>query len=101
MPRSIEHLELSALRPRLLALLELHRTALTESSRAEVLKLFEEVFLATAWNVAQDLLDNGWRPGFGSPAPARPRGKLRVVGGTEARGRGSVSKRAARAASRP
>jgi hypothetical protein len=95
MSSSIEHLEFSALRPRLLALLEMHRTAPTEAARAALTKLLEEAFLATTWHVAQDLLENGWRPGFVTPAPTRPRGALRVVGGTATRVRASVSKRVA------
>jgi len=101
MPRSTEHLELSELRPRLLALLDMHRTASTESERAALAKLFEDVFLATAWNVAQDLLENGWRPGFVSQPPTRPGGALRVVGGTEARARAPLPKSAAVLASGP
>jgi len=78
-------MEFEALRPRLLMLLELHRTAPTEDARGTVADLFEDVFLATAWNVAQDLLENGWRPGFVTEAPAaRSKGQLRVVGGTDA-----------------
>ncbi|HTX50391.1 MAG TPA: hypothetical protein VME40_13480 [Caulobacteraceae bacterium] len=95
MSSSVEHLEFSALRPRLLALLEMHRTAPTEAARAALTKLLEEVFLATTWLVAQDLLENGWRPGFVTPTPTRPRGGLRVVGGADTRPRASLAKRAA------
>jgi hypothetical protein len=58
--------EFTELRPRLKALLELHRAAQTEEARATLMDLFEDVFLATAWHVARDLLDNGWEPGFAS-----------------------------------
>lgn len=100
MPRSTEHLELSALRPRLLALLEMHRSATTEASRAALAKLFEDLFLATSWNIAQDLLENGWRPSVIAPKPTRPGGALQVVGGTEMQVRAQISKRAAGGASR-
>ena len=30
--------------------------------------MFEDAFLATAWHVAHDLLENGWSPGFVPPA---------------------------------
>ena len=54
--------EFERLRPRLLALLELHWAAESHDARAQVTGMFDEVFLATAWHVAHDLLDNGWRP---------------------------------------
>ena len=84
MPRSPTWTEFDALRPRLLALLELHRSAPTEEARATLADLFEDVFLSTAWHVAQDLLEHGWRPGFTSAEPAPSRNHLRVVGGTDA-----------------
>ena len=69
--------EFTELRPRLKALLELHRVAQTDEARASLIDLFEDVFLATAWHVARDLLDNGWEPGF---APTATRhGHLRLV----------------------
>jgi hypothetical protein len=45
--------------------------------------MFEDAFLATAWHVAHDLLENGWSP---SEAPTAPqgRGRLRVVRGSDA-----------------
>ena len=80
-----EFKEFTSLRPRLLMLLELHRAAETEAERAMLVDVFEDVFLATAWHVAQDLIANGWSPGFVSTAPPRPaRGNLTVVGGTDA-----------------
>jgi hypothetical protein len=83
--RTTEIVEFDALRPRLLALIEQHRTARTDDERAQVLGRLEEVFLATAWHVAQDLLENGWKPGFVSAPPATvPAAALRVVGGTDA-----------------
>jgi hypothetical protein len=44
----------------------------------------EDVFLATAWHVAQDLLDHGWSPGVLPPGPVRSGARLKVVGGTDA-----------------
>jgi len=83
MPRSTDLIEFDALRPRLLALLELHRGANTEAARAAIVDLMEQVFLATAWHVAKDLLDNGWRPAvLGNPR--RRSGRLKVVGGADA-----------------
>jgi hypothetical protein len=82
--RMTEAVEFGELRPRLLALIEQHRTAGTEAERARLARRLEEVFLATAWHVAQDLLDNGWKPGFiGAPAQSTP-AALRVIGGTDA-----------------
>ncbi len=69
--------EFTELRPRLKALLEMHRAAQTDEARATLVDLFEDVFLATAWHVARDLLDNGWEPGFGAPAAGHPH--LRLV----------------------
>lgn len=84
MPRSPTWTEFDALRPRLLLLLELHRSAPTEEARATLADLFEDVFLSTACHVAQDLLDHGWRPGFGSADPTPNPVRLRLVGGTDA-----------------
>jgi hypothetical protein len=78
-----EAVEFDALRPRFLALLERHRIARNEAERAQLVACLEEVFLATAWHVAQDLLENGWRPGF-IGAPAAAPATLRVVGGADA-----------------
>ena len=55
-------MEFAEMRPRLLLLMELYRNAGTEEARANLVNLFENVFLATAWNVATDLLENGWEP---------------------------------------
>lgn len=57
-----EGMEFAEMRPRLLLLLELYRNAGTEEARANLVGLFENVFLAAAWNVATDLLENGWEP---------------------------------------
>jgi hypothetical protein len=70
--------EFEGLKPRLLLLLEMYRNAGTDEARANLTALFQDVFLATAWNVATDLLNNGWQPSQ-APAPllgvedARPR----------------------------
>ena len=81
--KSTDAIEFDALRPRLKALLELHRVAQTEEARAALVELFQDAFLSTAWHVAHDLLENGWSP---SEAPAAPegRGRLRVVRGSDA-----------------
>jgi hypothetical protein len=73
--------EFSKLRPRLKVLLGLYRAAETEEARATLEDLFDDVFLATAWQVAEDLLANGWKPmRVLSPAPSpRARGHLRLV----------------------
>ena len=83
MRRFPTQIEFEALRPRLLLLLELHRAATTENERATLVELFEDVFLATASHVAQDLLEHGWRPGVAAEHPAT-RLHLKVVGGTDA-----------------
>ena len=72
--------ELEALKPRLLLLLEMYRNAGTDEARATLTTLFQDVFLATAWNVATDLLNNGWEPTVSSPTE-RPQGRLRLVKG--------------------
>ena len=72
--------ELEALKPRLLLLLEMYRNAGTDEARATLTTLFQDVFLATAWNVATDLLENGWAPTASSPSE-RPQGRLRLVKG--------------------
>jgi hypothetical protein len=84
MTRSTDPVEFEALRPELMALLELHRAAQTEEARKALVGMFENLFLATAWNVAQDLLENGWAPGFLDPAPRSKRSNLRVIGGADA-----------------
>ncbi|HZZ87374.1 MAG TPA: hypothetical protein VFE13_03475 [Caulobacteraceae bacterium] len=71
------------LRPRLKALLELHRAAQTEEARAALMGMFEDAFLATAWHVAHDLLENGWAPSQ-QPSGPRARGGLRVVRSSDA-----------------
>jgi hypothetical protein len=73
-----EDMEFTQMRPRLLLLLELYRNAGTEEARGALIGLFEEVFLATAWNVATDLLENGWEPTVASSVP-RDEGHLRLV----------------------
>lgn len=69
-------IEFDEMRPRLHLLLELYRNAATEEARTTLMGLCEEVFLAAAWNVAVDLLDNGWQPGLG-----RSPSHLRLVSG--------------------
>lgn len=82
--RITDAIEFDALRPRLKALLELHRVAQTEEARAALVGMFEDAFLATAWHVAHDLLENGWAPTEAAPAAPRERGALRVVRGSDA-----------------
>ncbi|MGA0599482.1 hypothetical protein ACO2Q3_02110 [Caulobacter sp. KR2-114] len=79
--------EFEGLKPRLLLLLEMYRNAASDEARANLTGLFQDVFLATAWNVATDLLNNGWQP-TAAPARAgagvedlRPPGRLRLVKG--------------------
>ena len=81
---STEFAPLEQLRPQVLALLALHRTAETEEARLAIMSLFERAFLATAWNVAEDLLENGWTPQRVAPPVRRGIGQLKVVGGTDA-----------------
>ena len=50
---------------------------------AALVGMFEDAFLATAWHVAHDLLENGWAPND-APAGPRDRGRLRVVRGSDA-----------------
>ena len=76
-------IEFEALRPRLMALLELHRVAQTDEARKALVGLFEDAFLAAAWHVAQDLLENGWAPAS-LGGSVRERGPLRIVGGSDA-----------------
>ena len=80
MTRSTDAAEFDALRPRLLAIVEQHRAARTDEERSRLVGRLEDVFLATAWNVAHDLLENGWTPGFFSDPAARTPGYLRLVG---------------------
>jgi hypothetical protein len=70
------------LRPRLLALLEMHRAADTEELRRRIAQTLERVFLAAASHIAQDLLDNGWRPQRGGETASGA--VVRLVGGTDA-----------------
>ncbi len=70
------------LRPRLMALLEMHRAAKTDDARARLAETVEQVFLAAAWHVANDLLENGWRPQARSGPFALVAG-LRLVGGVD------------------
>ena len=81
--KTTDAIEFDALRPRLRALLELHRVAQTEEARAALIGMFEDAFLATAWHVAHDLLENGWEPSQATGA-ARETGHLRVVRGSDA-----------------
>jgi hypothetical protein len=82
--KTTDAIEFDALRPRLKALLELHRVAQTEEARAALVELFQDAFLSTAWHVAHDLLENGWRP-TEAPSPQKAdRGQLRVVRGSDA-----------------
>ncbi|HEX7761297.1 MAG TPA: hypothetical protein VF459_17450 [Caulobacteraceae bacterium] len=74
-------MEFEALKPRLLLLLELYRNAGTDEARANLTSLFEDVFLAAAWNVATDLLNNGWEPTIPARLGDRPQGGLRLVKG--------------------
>lgn len=72
--------EFEGLKPRLLMLLEMYRNAASDEARANLTALFQDVFLATAWNVATDLLNNGWEPSVVAPAGGeRPQGRLRLV----------------------
>ena len=74
--KSTDAIEFDALRPRLKALLELHRVAQTEEARVALVGMFEDAFLATAWHVAHDLLEEqlvAQRSADSSPAgPPRP-----------------------------
>ena len=82
--KTTDAIEFDALRPRLKALLELHRVAQTEEARAALVELFQDAFLSTAWHVAHDLLENGWMPSE-APGPRKAdRGRLRVVRGSDA-----------------
>ena len=82
--RTTDAVEFDALRPRLLALVEQHRAAKTEAERQKLIGRLEDVFLATAWHVAQDLLENGWKPGFAAAPPPRSTTSLTVIGGIDA-----------------
>jgi hypothetical protein len=82
--RTTDAVEFDALRPELMALLELHRAAQTDEARKALVGMFENLFLATAWNVAQDLLENGWTPRFVNDAPHAKRSDLRLIGGADA-----------------
>jgi hypothetical protein len=81
---TLEFARLEDLRPQILALLHLHRAAQTEEARASIVAMFEAAFLAAAWHVAHDLLENGWSPGFVSTLSGRRPTQLRVVGGSDA-----------------
>lgn len=70
------------LRPRLMALLEMHRAAKTDDARARLAETMEQVFLSAAWHVANDLLEHGWRPQARSGPFALVAG-LRLVGGAD------------------
>jgi hypothetical protein len=45
---------------------------------------FEELFLATAWNVAKDLLENGWLPGVVASPGQSQETPRRAIGGSDA-----------------
>jgi hypothetical protein len=75
--------EFDSLRPRLLALIEQHRAAPTEQERSRVVGRLEDVFLATAWHVARDLLENGWTPDLLAARPRKAAAALRLVGGVD------------------
>jgi hypothetical protein len=82
---STDFLTFEELRPQILALLELHRAAQTEEARVALVGLFERAFLATAWHVAQDLLENGWSPAVvQTTSSGRGQQRLKVVGGSDA-----------------
>jgi len=68
------------MRPRLHLLMELYRNAATDEARTTLRGLFEDVFLAAAWNVAVDLLENGWEPAVRT-ASRGPVVNLRLVSG--------------------
>jgi hypothetical protein len=74
--------EFGELRPRLKLLVQMHRAATTDEEREGLEGKLEELFLATAWHVAEDLLENGWRPvRTTGVAPERlAASNLRVVG---------------------
>jgi hypothetical protein len=76
--------ELELLRPKLLALLELHRASQTPDARGAVVALLERTFLDAALSVAQDLVEHGWTPPAVVPPVQRAQPWLRVVGGTDA-----------------
>ena len=82
--KTTDAIEFDALRPRLKALLELHRVAQTEEARAALVGMFQDAFLSTAWHVAHDLLENGWMPTDTPATPSTDRGRLRVVRGSDA-----------------
>jgi hypothetical protein len=71
-------IEFAEMRPRLRLLLELYANAATDEARATLVSLFEDVFLAAAWNIATDLLENGWQPTV-SKKDQRPVARLKVV----------------------
>jgi hypothetical protein len=82
--KTSDFVEFEALRPRVRALLELYRSAQTEEAKAVLVGMFEEAFLATAWHVAQDMLDNGWSPRLVSRRDSDARPNLRIVGDSNA-----------------
>ena len=81
---STDFVPFEELRPQLLALLALHRTAQTEEARTAIVGLFERAFLAAAWHVAHDLLENGWSPSVIAAPARRGLAHLKVVGGSDA-----------------
>lgn len=77
---TVDDVEFESLKPRLMLLLEMYRDAGTEEARASLAALFQDVFLAAAWNVATDLLENGWQP-TRPRVTTRPQHRLRLVEG--------------------
>jgi len=76
--------EFGELRPKLLVLLGLYAAAPSDEARADLAHEFEAVFLATAWHVALDLLDNGYEPVVASAARPGAHAHLRVVSRVDA-----------------
>ncbi len=74
-----DRMEFGEIRPHLLLLLELYRNAGTDEARANLVGLFENAFLTTAWHVAKDLLDNGWEPVAAGVGRRGAEGRLRLV----------------------
>jgi hypothetical protein len=82
--KSTDAIEFNELRPKLKALLELHRAAQTDEAREALVGMFQDAFLATAWHVAHDLLQHGWSPSEAPVSHPAPRGRLRAVRGSDA-----------------
>jgi hypothetical protein len=82
--KTSDFIEFGELRPRVRALLELHRCAQTEEARALLVEMFEDAFLAAAWHVAQDMLEHGWSPSVVSRRQGGGPPNLRIVGDSDA-----------------